>query len=182
MAGKCGRERGLQCVSPDHRPSRTPQRVRRIAVAPQRVARRTRSRRMGSPSASQVIDSSPPRNRIRLNTSILFTAVTSLNHPLGVYRATSLERGIMRWAPSAEPLPHEPFGGGPQPTVEDSVTRGRRTRNLFDRAGGLLDLLGEAVGYPVALRGEVSERPKERDWKSRTRRKACRGFKSRPLR
>ena len=30
--------------------------------------------------------------------------------------------------------------------------------------------------------GEVSERPKERDWKSRTRRKACRGFKSRPLR
>jgi hypothetical protein len=31
-------------------------------------------------------------------------------------------------------------------------------------------------------RGEVSERPKERDWKSRTRRKAGRGFKSRPLR
>ena len=28
----------------------------------------------------------------------------------------------------------------------------------------------------------MSERPKERDWKSRTRRKACRGFKSRPLR
>ena len=30
--------------------------------------------------------------------------------------------------------------------------------------------------------GEVSERPKERDWKSRKRRKAFRGFKSRPLR
>ena len=35
---------------------------------------------------------------------------------------------------------------------------------------------------PCAAPGEVSERPKERDWKSRTRRKACRGFKSRPLR
>jgi hypothetical protein len=30
--------------------------------------------------------------------------------------------------------------------------------------------------------GEVSERPKERDWKSRTCRKVGRGFKSRPLR
>ena len=30
--------------------------------------------------------------------------------------------------------------------------------------------------------GEVSERPKERDWKSRTCRKVRRGFKSRPLR
>ena len=42
--------------------------------------------------------------------------------------------------------------------------------------------------YPVAALdtlgspGEVSERPKERDWKSRKRRKAFRGFKSRPLR
>src|SRR6185312_4409302 len=38
----------------------------------------------------------------------------------------------------------------------------------------------EALG--CKRRGEVSERPKERDWKSRTRRKAGRGFKSRPLR
>ena len=35
---------------------------------------------------------------------------------------------------------------------------------------------------PCRSPGEVSERPKERDWKSRTRRKAFRGFKSRPLR
>ena len=35
---------------------------------------------------------------------------------------------------------------------------------------------------PCRSPGEVSERPKERDWKSRKRRKACRGFKSRPLR
>ena len=41
---------------------------------------------------------------------------------------------------------------------------------------------GRAAAIPCAAPGEVSERPKERDWKSRTRRKACRGFKSRPLR
>ena len=39
---------------------------------------------------------------------------------------------------------------------------------------------------PYAIRykptGEVSERPKEHDWKSCFRRKAERGFKSRPLR
>ena len=38
------------------------------------------------------------------------------------------------------------------------------------------------AAIPCRPPGEVSERPKERDWKSRTRRKACRGFKSRPLR
>ena len=41
---------------------------------------------------------------------------------------------------------------------------------------------GIGLPIPCAAPGEVSERPKERDWKSRTRRKACRGFKSRPLR
>jgi hypothetical protein len=34
----------------------------------------------------------------------------------------------------------------------------------------------------LTLLGEVSEWPKERDWKSRTCRKVRRGFKSRPLR
>jgi hypothetical protein len=34
----------------------------------------------------------------------------------------------------------------------------------------------------MARLGEVSEWPKERDWKSRTCRKVGRGFKSRPLR
>jgi hypothetical protein len=38
------------------------------------------------------------------------------------------------------------------------------------------------VGVLCSRSGEVSERSKERDWKSRTGRKVRRGFKSRPLR
>ena len=41
---------------------------------------------------------------------------------------------------------------------------------------------GEAAGATLAPPGEVSERSKERDWKSRMGRKVHRGFKSRPLR
>lgn len=48
----------------------------------------------------------------------------------------------------------------------------------------ILDILN---GFPNRMTiddsyGEVSERPKEHDWKSCFRRKAERGFKSRPLR
>src|SRR5919204_2782945 len=52
---------------------------------------------------------------------------------------------------------------------------GRVRRRRLLGAGGL------AARYPGPL-GEVSERSKERDWKSRTGRKVRRGFKSRPLR
>jgi hypothetical protein len=49
------------------------------------------------------------------------------------------------------------------------------------------DFQSSAIGYPSSvichlLKGEVSERPKEHDWKSCFRREVERGFKSRPLR
>ena len=42
--------------------------------------------------------------------------------------------------------------------------------------------IGPWPGATLAALGEVSERPKERDWKSRTCRKVGRGFESLPLR
>src|SRR5204862_4103076 len=60
------------------------------------------------------------------------------------------------------------YTGGARP---DSGRANRFAERHIGRAGDTL--------WPA---GEVSERSKERDWKSRTGRKVRRGFKSRPLR
>ena len=69
----------------------------------------------------------------------------------------------------------------------DAVVQGAAQREADPGRRGLrrrvhAGLAARAPRIPCRPPGEVSERPKERDWKSRKRRKAFRGFKSRPLR
>ena len=68
----------------------------------------------------------------------------------------------------------------------DAVVQGAAQREADPGRGGLCRpvhaRLAPRSSDTLCPPGEVSERPKERDWKSRKRRKAFRGFKSRPLR
>src|SRR5439155_2261823 len=60
--------------------------------------------------------------------------------------------------------------------------RGMRTASPLVKSAPERATMSLARGICPSTQGEVSERSKERDWKSRTGRKVRRGFKSRPLR
>ena len=101
-------------------------------------------------------------------------------------------RALSPWAGMAR-MQSLVYGEGGIRTLDGDIhphnaLAGRRLQPLGHFSGTTMVSQGPAAtpdGWRSLVcsgRGEVSERPKERDWKSRTRRKAGRGFKSRPLR
>src|SRR5919202_501980 len=82
---------------------------------------------------------------------------------------------------TAEPRGLLPRARLPCPSASEGWQSGRMRRSRKPLPA-VPSVEGSNPSPSASHHGEVSERSKERDWKSRKRRKALRGFKSLPLR